>query len=135
MSLTSALSGINFLAVLVAGVVHMATGLIWFAPRLFGRAWVQLTGKDLKPAREWLVAGALGHLAIAFVLALLVRLAGVTTGMGGVVVALLAWAGFVVTLQIGELIWEKIPFRLFALRIGNHLVAFSAAGAIVAVWR
>jgi hypothetical protein len=45
------------------------------------------------------------------------------------------WLGFVVTLEVGELIWEKIPFRLFAIRIGNHLVALGIAGAILAVWR
>ncbi len=135
MSLTSALSDINLVAVLAAAAVHMVTGLIWFAPRLFGRAWVELTGKDLEPARRWLAAGVLADLATAFVLAILVRLAGATTIAGGIIVALLVWAGSVVTLEIGELIWEKIPFRLFAIRIGDHLVALSAAGAIVAGWQ
>lgn len=31
--------------------------------------------------------------------------------------------------------WEKIPLRLFMIRIGNHLVALSIAGAILAVCR
>ena len=39
------------------------------------------------------------------------------------------------TLEVGELIWEKIPVRLFLIRIGNHLVALGIAGAILAVWR
>ena len=47
----------------------------------------------------------------------------------------LVWIGFVVTLEIGELIWEKIPFKLFLIRVGGHLVALSVAGAILAVWR
>jgi len=41
----------------------------------------------------------------------------------------------VVTLEIGELIWEKIPFKLFMIRVGNHLVALTLAGIILAVWR
>jgi hypothetical protein len=41
----------------------------------------------------------------------------------------------VVTLEIGELIWEKIPFKLFMIRVGNHLVALTLAGIIPAVWR
>ena len=40
-----------------------------------------------------------------------------------------------VTLEIGELIWEKIPFKLFMIRVGNHLVALTLAGIILAVWR
>jgi hypothetical protein len=45
------------------------------------------------------------------------------------------WLGFVVTLEIGELIWEKIPLQLFLIRIGNHLVALSIAGGILGGWR
>jgi len=135
MSLTTVLSDINLLAVLVAGIAHMVTGLIWFQPKVFGNAWAKLTGKDLKPAPGWLVAGIIGHQVIALVLAVIVNLANVTTPAGGVVVGILVWIGFVVTLEIGELIWEKIPFRLFMIRIGNHLVALSIAGAILAVWR
>lgn len=43
--------------------------------------------------------------------------------------------GFVVTLETGELIWEKIPPKLFLIRIGNHLVALGLAGIILAIWR
>jgi hypothetical protein len=64
-----------------------------------------------------------------------VYLANATTIFSGIVVGILIWIGFVVTLEIGELIWEKIPFKLFAIRIGNHLVALSIAGAILAAWR
>ena len=135
MSLTTGLSEINLLAVLVAGVAHMVTGLVWYAPKLFGNAWAELTGKDLKPARQWLVAGIIGHQVIALALAVIVRLAGATTVAGGIAVAALVWLGFVVTLEVGELIWEKIPFRLFLIRIGNHLVALGLAGAILAAWR
>ncbi len=135
MLLTSSFLNINLLAVLVAGIAHMLTGLVWFLPGLFGNDWMKLTGKDLKPASQWLFVGALGHLGIAFVLACLINLAGATTLMGGIAVGILIWAGFIVTLEIGELIWEKIPFRLALLRIGNHLVALSIASAILAVWR
>jgi len=135
MPLTTGFSDVNLLAVIVAGVAHMVTGLIWYTPKLFGNVWAGLTGKDLKPAQQWLVAGIIGHQAIALALAVIVRLANATTALGGIAVAVLVWAGFVVTLEVGELIWEKIPFRLFLIRIGNHLVALGIAGAILAVWR
>ena len=135
MSLTTGLSDINLLAVFVAGVAHMGTGLVWFSPKLFGNAWAELTGKDLTPDPRWLIAGLVGHMVIALALAVIVGLADATTVAGGIAVAVLVWLGFVVTLEVGELIWEKIPFRLFVIRIGNHLVALSIAGAILAVWR
>jgi hypothetical protein len=135
MSLPVGLSDINLLAVVVAGVAHMLVGMAWFSPRLFGNAWAEDTGKGLAPARRWLPAGVLGHQVIALALAVIVRLAGATTALVGIAVAVLVWLGFVVTLEIGELIWEKIPFRLFAIRVGNHLVALGLAGAILALWR
>jgi hypothetical protein len=135
MSLTSILSNLNFAAVFVAGIAHMVIGLIWFMPRLFGKQWTELTKQEMKPARKWMATGFIGHMVMATVMAIVVYLANATTIFEGVVVGMLLWIGFVVTLEIGELIWEKIPFKLFAIRIGNHFVGFSVAGLILAVWR
>jgi hypothetical protein len=135
MALNAILSHLNFLAVLVAGIAHMVCGLIWFMPGFFGKQWAELTKQELKPAREWIAAGVIGHQLIALVLAVIVCLANATTIIEGVGVGVLVWVGFVVTLEAGELTWEKIPFRLFTIRIGNHLVALSVAGAILAIWQ
>jgi hypothetical protein len=72
---------------------------------------------------------------MALVLAVVVYLANATTMIEGVVVGALLWIGFVVTMETGELIWEKIPFRLFAIRVGNHFVGLGVAGAILEIWR
>jgi len=135
MLLTTTLSDINPLAVLVAGIVHMLIGLLWFMPKLFGNAWMNLTAKEMKPAPQWIAAGILGHQVMALVLAVIVSLANVTDVMGGIAVGVLAWLGFMVTLEIGELIWERIPFKLFLIRVGNQLLGISLAGTILAVWR
>jgi hypothetical protein len=135
MALTSSLSGINLWAVLVAGIAHTVIGLIWFMPKFFGNLWVQLTGKEMNPARQWIPAGLIGHQVMAFVLALIVNLTNVTNVIGGIVIGVLACLGFMATLEIGELIWEKIPFKLFLIRVGNQLVGLGSAGAILAIWR
>ncbi len=129
------LTEINYLAVLAAAFVHMVIGLVWYSRRFFGEAWVTLTHATLDPAVRWMPFAAVGHVAIAFVLAVLIRFAGGPTLGAGIAIALLAWIGFIVTLEIGELVWEKIPFRLFLIRSGEHLVGLSAAGAILGVWR
>lgn len=135
MSLTIVLSDINLLAVLVAGIVHMVIGLIWFMPKFFGNTWVELTGKEMKPASQWIAAGLIGHQVMSFVLTMIVTLANVTDAVGGIIVGVLLCAGFVIPLEIGELIWEKIPFKLFMIRVGNQLVGLSVASIILAVWR
>ena len=135
MTLTTSLSGINLWAVLVAGIVHTVIGLIWFMPRLFGDSWVELTGKEMIPASRWVPAGLIGHQFMAFVLAVIVNLANARNVIGGMVVGVLVCLGFMATLEIGELIWEKIPFKLFLIRVGNQLLGLGIAGGILAVWR
>ena len=120
---------------MVAGIVHTVIGLIWFMPKLFGDLWVELTGKELKPASQWIAAGLIGHQVMALVLAVIINLANVTNLLGGMIVGVLVCIGFMATLEIGELIWEKIPFKLFLIRVGNQLVGLSFAGIILAVWR
>jgi hypothetical protein len=135
LSLATAFSNINWLAVLVAGVAHIVISLVWYMPMFFGKAWAELTGKDLKPATQWIPVGVAAHLVSVLVLAVIVNLANNFTLIGGIAAGILVWIGFIVTLEAGELVWEKITFKLFLIRIGDHLVTLSLAGAILALWR
>jgi hypothetical protein len=126
---------INLYAVFVAWIIHTASGLLWFQPRLFGNEWSKLTGKELKPAKKWLIPGLVGHLSMVFVLVIIIKMANIDNGLGGVFVGLLGWIGFVVPLEIGELIWEKIPFRLFLIRIGNQFIGMGISGFILGAWQ
>jgi hypothetical protein len=88
MPLTTVLLNLNLLAVLAAGFAHMATGLLWFMPTLFGKQWMELTKQDLKPARQWIAAGIIGHQLIALVLAMVVNLSKATGISEGIIVGL-----------------------------------------------
>lgn len=129
------LGDLNLLAILVAWIVHVAMGLLWFSKPLFGVAWSKLTSQDLKPAKKWVLAGFIGHLLMAITLAVLIKISGATTGSGGLIIGLLVWAGFIVPLEIGELVWEKIPFKLFLIRSGNHFVGLAISGFILGAWQ
>jgi Protein of unknown function (DUF1761) len=129
------LTDINFFAVLVAWIIHTTTGLIWFQPKLFGKEWSKLTGKELNPAKKWIIPGFAGHLVMIFVLVIIIKLANINNGPGGLFVGLLCWIGFIVPMEIGELVWEKIPFRLFLIRIGNQLVGTGISGLILGSWQ
>ncbi len=132
---TLAISEINMFAVVVAGLAHMLVGLVWFSRPLFGKAWMSATGaKNMKPAVQWVPFAFLGHILIAFVLGLFIVLASATTLVDGFLVAVIVWLGFFVTLEIGELVWENIPLKLFLLRIGDHFLALSIAGIILVAW-
>ena len=38
-------TGVNYLAVLVAGIVYFALGAVWYARPVFGKAWMEGVGK------------------------------------------------------------------------------------------
>ena len=96
---------------------------------------MNLAGKNLKPAHQWMPVALVRHVLIAFVLAVVMVFAGAGSLVDGVLVAVTIWLGFIVTLEIGELVWEKIPFRPFLIRVGDHLIALSVAGLILAAWQ
>jgi hypothetical protein len=135
MNMHDVTSQINLLAVVVAGICHMAVGLVWFQSALFGSTWAVLTKQELKPAARWVVPGFFGHILIALALAAIIIMASATTIVESLLVGVFVWLCFVVTLEIGELIWEKIPVKLFMIRIGNHLVALSVASLVLAIWK
>jgi hypothetical protein len=128
-------TGINFYAVIVAWIIHTLTGLIWFHHKLFGKEWSKLTGKELKPAPKWIFPGFLGHLIMILVLAILIKSSNGNSGSYGLVIGLMTWIGFIVPMEIGELVWEKIPFRLFLLRVGNQFVGIGISGFILGAWQ
>jgi len=69
------------------------------------------------------------------VLLVLIKLSNSNNGIQGMVLGLLTWTGFIVPMETGELVWEKIPFRLFLLRIGNQFIGFAASGYILGAWQ
>jgi hypothetical protein len=125
----------NYLAILTAWIVHIVLGLIWFHPKLFGNEWSKLTGRELKPSPRWIVPGLLGHLTMILVMLILIKVTNSYGFINGVTIGLLVWVGFIVPMEIGELVWEKIPFKLFIIRIGNHLIGLVASGAILSAWQ
>jgi len=128
-------TSINLLAVFTAWIIHIVMGLIWFRPEIFGNEWTRLTGKELKPESKWIIPGFIGHLLMILVLVVLIKLTHSTDGLTGSLIGLLAWIGFIVPMETGELVWEKIQFRLFLLRIGNQFIGLVVAGFILGAWQ
>lgn len=130
---------INFWAVLVAALVKMVVGAIWYSPPLFAGPWQKLTGvseADMKAALPKAMAvDLIGSLVMAFVLVHAVVYAGASTLALGAAVGFLNWLGFVATVAIAQVTYERRPLRLFLINNGALLVSLVLMGAILAVWR
>jgi surface polysaccharide O-acyltransferase-like enzyme len=135
-------SGVNYLAVLVAAVLNMVVGALWYSPALFGKRWMALMGWRPEDAQQRM-AGAQKAYALTFVASLLtayalarvLAYAQTFTLTGGALIGLLAWIGFVATSQGTNYLFEGRPFRLYTINTGYHLVSLVLMGALLGVWR
>ena len=101
------LENINIVAVVVAAVAAQVLGMIWYSPALFGKQWSALMGfKDMSPEqakkmKEQAKPGYLGiflsSVILAAVLNVVILLTGSTTVREGLLIAAIAWLGFVAT--------------------------------------
>ncbi len=128
---------INWIAVIVAALVPMALGAVWYSPALFVHSWMRAVGKtqeDVSGARRGYAVAAVSALAMAYVLARVVDYAAATTIGEGLLVGLFAWAGFVLTTTAVNGIFAGRPLSLYLIDSGYHGVSLLVMGAILAAW-
>jgi hypothetical protein len=134
---------VNFWAVLVAAIIEMAIGALWYSPVLFGKPWLRAMGKQPGDpmggkAGVGYVASLIAALVTAYILAHFVIYAGSYNGVysaaGGALAGFWAWLGFVITTAISSTIFESRPWSLYLMNVSYYLVSFVAMGALLAVW-
>jgi hypothetical protein len=131
---------INYVAVVVSALVLMVLGAVWYAPPVFGTAWMRLIGKKPEDLQKGTLPQAyammfVSALVLSFALAHVLRWAGAGTALGGIKVALALWIGFVLTTSSGSLIFEGRPAALYWLNTGYYGVGMIITGIILALWK
>jgi hypothetical protein len=134
--------GVNYLAVLVAAIVNMAIGALWYSPSLFGKRWMELVGIRPEDA-ERRAAGArrayswtfVASLVMAYALARILWYAKIGSLGGGAAIGLLVWLGFVATTTGANYLFENRPCRLYKINVGYPLVSLVVMGALLGAWR
>lgn len=131
--------GVNYLAVVVAAVVALVIGFIWYSPRVFGTRWMAYLGTTQaqlgNPGPTGMAVGVVASLLNAWVLALLSLNLGGTTLTDGVLLGVLAWLGFMATITAAQISFEKKPWGLWILNNAHNLLVQVIMAAIVTVWR
>ena len=130
---------LNYFAIVVAAIVYVVIGAIWYSPAIFGRLWSQFSeyepesceGKDMMP--RWL-----GCCAVAFVaawgLAVIIRNMGDTDFIQGGYIGILAWGAFVATTQFSAVLWERVHVVTWLIHTACSLLALWVMGGIIAAW-
>ena len=145
---------INYLAVLVAGIVIFVLGGLWYSPLLFVKPWLALQNRTEEQMRAQaasanmpLMYGSafLTGLIIAWALALVLAHIGrdpmMTEAGGGVsvghgaIIGFVGWLGFAATTSYATAIFSGKPKKLWFIDSAYNLVSFVLAGIILAAWR
>lgn len=129
----------NSLAILAAAASAFALGGLWYAPAVFGRAWMQECGFTEESLQKM---GGMGRIfAGSFVLELIMAFnlaafigpkASLSFGLFAGAAAGFGW----VALAMGvTYLFEHRSLRFFLINAGYHAVAFTMMGAILGAWR
>lgn len=134
----------NFLAIIIAAIVNVIIGSLWYSPLLFAKPWAKASGmkkedmgKDYKMSAGMYVPPLIAAFVTSFVLAWFLNALHITSVGGGIEIGFLAWLGFTTTAQVlnSWVFSNGRPKELYLINTGYHLVIFCIMGAILAVWR
>jgi len=121
------ITDINLLAVLVAGLLSMVIGFVWYGP-LFAKDWMKEVGLKEKDLRKGPGVGyaltLAGALIEAYVLAHFIDYAQATTWMDGMVTGLWLWIGFVAYAIGVNYIFARRSFKLWTIDSGYFLAVW-----------
>ncbi|MBN1915049.1 MAG: DUF1761 domain-containing protein [Parachlamydiales bacterium] len=126
---------LDYLTIIVAAIVNVILGFLWYSPYVFGRLWLQLIHrheKEMKITFFSLLGGIIISLFLSFFLALVEAYMGVTSFWDGVVAGFIVWFGFVLPTQFSIVLWEKRPIKLFFIDNGIWLLGMLVMGGILA---
>ncbi|WP_421870991.1 DUF1761 domain-containing protein [Marinoscillum sp.] len=130
------LSQLNYLAVFVAAVSTFLLGSMWYAPFMFGKAWMaanNFTEDDLKGGMAKILGSALIlEVVMAFNLAAFI---GTEADVSfGAIAGFAAGFGWVALGMGVTYLFDRKSFKHWAIDAGYHTVAFTMMGAILGAW-
>lgn len=135
-------SSVNWLAVIVAGLVSFFIGGAWYSA-IFQKVWVENsryseeqmnTMKAARPMPVFMGMMVVAYIVIAAVVALLVNAVGAKTVVDGIVLGLLLWVIAAAVSFTGHISSPK-GWGAYYVDIGYQFVYLLLMGAILAAWR
>jgi hypothetical protein len=137
---------VNYLAIVVSGIVAMIIGSIWHGP-LFGKAQMEVMGADdcTPEQKEAMRKNMWWMYFVQFVLSLItawaldmviLHWAGTASA---VKIAIFAWFGFIITSLASGALWsgksKSLSWKMFLIGAGGSFVTFIAYALILGGWK
>lgn len=128
--------GDNWIAIAVAAVATWIIGALIYG-LLFSRLWLQLTGytkEQLKPHMWKMPISLFLPILTAIGLALILKMAGVTSLTAGLMVTLQVWFFIVLPVRLYSFVYSPERPGLLAMDAIHLFLGTIAAGAIISAW-
>jgi hypothetical protein len=135
------LQNLNWLAIIVAGVVYFIIGALWYSPLLFANLFMKyrgLTSEEIRVAGQQPIGylfTLIGDLVAAVALAIVLQLAQPAAVTDGIAVGLLVAVGFIAPTIFAYTLYSGPRIMLRVMYSGYMLVAFAIMGTILTLWR
>lgn len=126
--------GINWWALLMAALVNIAIGAVWFSPRLFGARKAQVKAAQPRGVLTY-TAIMVASLIQTWIFVHFVRYAGSITFWEGVVTGFWLWLGLVVITGLIYHLFENRNRKLWRIYAGYFLLTMLINGGLLAAWR
>lgn len=131
-----AFSELNFLAILLAAIINMIIGAVWYSRPLFGNQWMAHLGfKDKEPnASPWtyVIVFFLG-LIIALLMAMFLQ--GANGAKEGLIYGAVIGLGFVIPTILTHYLMEQRKAGFMFIIAGHELLLFLIYGALLGAWQ
>lgn len=133
---------VNYLAVLIAGIVSMGIGFAWYSPYVLGKPWMKEKGlsaealkKEQKKMGPFYGISFVLSLIMAYVLThvMVMGHAYFNTSLlsSGLTSAFWMWLGFVMPVMATATIFGEKNWKLLGIDTGYQLASLLAMGAVI----
>ena len=141
------LENINWWVVIGVSVLQIFIGSIWYGP-IFGKFWMRLMGSahmtkdEIKKAQKAMMPAYVVQFFVSTVMNVALYVAVKTNSDGDLIAdicaAIALWLGFVMPIQVGEVLWSKLSDRdklkKLAVSGGQQIITMCIAAAIFSYW-
>jgi hypothetical protein len=138
MEISSAFQSVNIWAVLLAALVYLIIGSLWYSPLLLGNTWMKLIGfteenfKSSKPI--WMIVLVTYIFAFLAAFSLAMFLGAESDAVFGSIAGALVAVFWITTSKASNVLYENQSIKLWLLHAGFDFLAYVAMGAIVGGW-
>ncbi len=132
--------GMNWIAVLAAGIAAWALGALWYSPLLFGKAWQKesgLTEENIKNANMPLIFGTSAVMMIIMSAGLAMFFQGdeMMNAVKGLKMGLMTGLLFVAPSTAINYLYQRKSFKLWLIDAAYQVALLALAGTIVGAWQ